>query len=418
LNLAGLKFDRLSVRAGVGDFTVQRSFPGQLWRLSYPRQARTDSGLVQQVLQQLQTLRVDQFVSDTPGGDLEPYGLQTPEVSVVFGLGTNNLLTVEFGKSPTNNPMQIFARRSTYSNIVIVPRQILDLLRRPYTDFLDKRLLEFAPAAVDRIEVQAAESFALQKQANGAWRIAEPYQAPADPALVKGFLDRLNSIQIVDLVKEVVTESPVRQYILQTSSPVANTNQLLARIDFGTNQADKIFVRRIDENSVYSTRLEESQLLPQAAFELRDRRVWSFTTNQATGITITFNSKTYKLKRNSSGQWAFAPGSQGIINTFALEEAVFRLGQQLWSKHWVARNDINRARFGFSDPPHRLSIEVNNGDKPGMLTVEFGIQSPSGGPFALVDLDGGSTVFEFPFEIFHVYSEVVRGLTATASATP
>jgi len=36
---------------------------------------------------------------------------------------------------------------------------------------------------------------------------------------------------------------------------------------------------------------------------------------------------------------------------------------------------------------------------------------------ALVDLDGRPTVFDFPFEIFHVYNEVVRSLTMTVGAT-
>jgi hypothetical protein len=34
-----------------------------------------------------------------------------------------------------------------------------------------------------------------------------------------------------------------------------------------------------------------------------------------------------------------------------------------------------------------------------------------------VDLDGRPTVFDFPFEIFHVYHEVVRSLSVTVGAT-
>src|SRR5437870_3246554 len=86
----------------------------------------------QKKLQLLQNERVDQFVSDTAGNDPEPYGLQTPEVVLTLGQGTNPVLAVEFGKSPTNNPAQVYARRSNYySTITTVPRQLLDLLRAP-----------------------------------------------------------------------------------------------------------------------------------------------------------------------------------------------------------------------------------------------------------------------------------------------
>jgi len=428
LHLAGLKFDRLSVvRSGSREFAVERDPAGKLWRLTTPRSARADNNLLQQLLQQLQNAHVDQFVSDAPGVDLEPYGLQAPEVVLAFGQGTNNFLTVEFGKSPTNNPAQVYARRSNYPPMIVtVPRPLLEKLRAPYTDFLDKRLVEFTPATVDRIEARATEAFALQKQTNGTWLIVEPISAPADPALVRGFVDRLNSLQRVDLFKEVVTAldlpnyglaPPTREYVLKTAA-ATSTNDPIARIEFGTNQADRIFVRRSDETSVYTMPIEEIESLPQAAFELRDRRIWSFTTNQVSGATIEFKGKTYKLQRGANGRWGIAEGSQGMVNPFAIEEAMYRFGQ-LRSKAWDACGHFDGARYGFGDPPHRISIEVNAGDRPKTLTVEFGDQqSPSGGPYARVDLEAGQTVFDFPFEIFHVYNEVLRNLTAAVGASP
>src|SRR6266571_921752 len=152
LDFSTLKFDRLHVRVGQRDFQrdfeVERSTGGTLWRLAKPRLARADNALLQQLFQQLQTARVDQFVSDTPGGDLEAYGLQSSEITLVFSQGTNNVLTIDFGKSPANPPGQVFARRSNYPAIVVtVPKHLLTLLRAPYTDFLDKLLIEFPVAA-------------------------------------------------------------------------------------------------------------------------------------------------------------------------------------------------------------------------------------------------------------------------------
>jgi hypothetical protein len=148
---------------------------------------------------------------------------------------------------------------------------------------------------------------------------------------------------------------------------------------------------------------------------LRDRRIWSFTTNQVAGATISFEGKTFKLQRSASGKWGFAEVSQGIVNAFAVEEAMFRFGQ-LWSKAWIAQGDVNPARYGFTNPPHKLAIDLLDGDKAQTITVEFGGQSISGGPYAVVELDSGRTVFECPFDIYNVYSEVVRSLTASVGA--
>jgi uncharacterized protein DUF4340 len=427
LDLAGLDFNRLQVRAGEPRFEMQRDSATQIWRLTRPRSARADNGLLQQVLQQLQTVRISRFVSDVPGGDLEPYGLQPPALTLVFARETNTVLTVELGKSPTNEPAVVFARRSNYPNIVTVPKQVLDLLRAPYTEFLDRRLIEFTPAAVHRIEARAAESFALEKQPNGRWQVVEPIVFPADPELVSGFLSRLNSIEIVEVAKDIASNldlpdhglaPPSRQYVLKAANGATTTNEILAQIEFGTNQTNRIVVRRTDENSIYKTKLEESLLLPQAAFELRDRRIWNFTTNHVASATIAVKGTTCKVLRTGSGQWSVAPGSQGMLNPFAIEEAMFRLGQQLRSKKWVARGDGDLSRFGFAEAANKLAIELSNDVGPRTLTVEFGSQSPSGGPFALVHLEPGPVVFECPFDVFNAYDEVVRYLTSTASAPP
>src|SRR2546425_3157211 len=272
LDFSTLKFDRLNVRAGQRDFEVERGPGGAPWRLSKPRSARADNALLQRLFQELQTARVSQFVSDAPGNDLESYGLQTPEVTLTFSQATNSVLTLDFGKSPANQPALVFARRSNYPAIVVsLPKRLLTLLRAPYTDFLDKHLIEFPVAAVERIEARASEAFVLQKEIDGPWRIIEPYSAPADPALVRGFLDRLNALSVVEVAKEVVTDSDLpnyglapaaRQYTLKSAGTSGDTNQLLAQIEFGTNQTDKVYVRRIDENSVYVTRLNGSPSSP------------------------------------------------------------------------------------------------------------------------------------------------------------
>jgi hypothetical protein len=426
LKLGGVKFDRLTVRAGVArEFSVERSADGRLWRLATPRSARADSSLVELLLQQLQNAHVGQFVNDRPGSDLEPYGLQSPEVTLAFAQGTQVGLTVDFGKTATNNPAFVYARRSNYPMIVTVPGAVVERLRAPYSDFLDKRLVEFSAEEADRIEVRAAETFAVEKQANGGWLIVEPATAPADPALVQGCLNQLNSLQIIDTVKEVVTDldpdlpkyglsPPARVYTVRSR---LSTNGPLARIDFGTtNQTDRVYVRRGDEKSVYTTRQKESLRLPQAAFELRDRRIWSFTTNQVSAVTITVRGRTYRLQR-TNGRWTFTGASQGIVNTFALEEAVFRFGQ-LWSMAWIARGTIDPAGYGFANPPDQLAIDVVSGDKMQTLTVKFGARSASGGPFAMVELEGAPTVFECPFRIYDAFSEVVRSLTASVGAAP
>jgi len=427
VNLAGLRFDRVSVQSGSRGFEVQREGTNRLWRVTQPRLARADNGRIDQLWLRLQTVHVAEFVNDFPGADLEPYGLQTPELSVVFAQGTNPVLSVEFGRSPTNAPTLVYARRSLSGGIVLVPKALLEALAIPYTQLLDLQLLEVPLTNLSRMEARAVEEFALAKQTNGTWRVIEPRDLPADPAFVQVFLNRLKALRIARIEKEVVTDfdlpnyglaNPAQQYrfFVPDGAPTP-TNRLLVRLDFGTNRADEVFVRRSDENPVYVLKRDDLQFFPLAAFELRDRRIWSFTTNEVSGITLQIGGETRKLQRSPIGEWTFAPGSQGIVNTFALEEAVFWLGQ-LWARAWVAQGGENLDRYGIPQINHKLTVELNGTNAAKNLTVEFGARSPTGGPFAVTTLESGPVVFEFPIEISQRYEYVVNGMSLKSATTP
>jgi hypothetical protein len=427
VNLGGVRFDRVNLRSGSRSFELQREGTPPLWRITQPRSARADNGRIDQLWIQLQTVRVAEFVNDSPGADLEPYGLQPPELSVTFAQGTNPVLTVDFGRSPTNAPALVYARRSLSPGIVLLPKGLLDTLAMPYTRLLDLQLYEVPIAELTRIEAHAVEDFALTRQTNGTWRVTEPRELPADPALVPVLLERLKQLRIARIEKEVVTDfdlpqyglaTPARQYRFFTASAATNgTNQLRVRLDFGTNRADEVFVRRSDENPVYAVKRDDLPFLPLAAFELRDRRIWNFTTNEVAAVTIQTANGTNRILRSPAGEWAFAPGSQGIVKTFALEETVFRLGQ-LWARAWVAQGDAKLDFYGIPQVNHKLTIEFTGANAARPVSVAFGATSPTGGPFAVTTLESGPVVFEFPIEIFHAYEDLVNQMTLKAAAAP
>jgi hypothetical protein len=293
---------------------------------------------------------------------------------------------------------------------------VLKAVLTPHTELRDRHLFSFGPAELDTIEVAAGlEKFTLRRQTNGLWTVAEPQSALVDPEMMRDWLIDLERLE-GNVEKDVVTDfttyaltSPARQYALRASFPNAAglvTNRLLSRLDIGGIAGDKIFVRRADENSVYSITLADFDRLPAAAWQLRDRRVWSFSTNQVSRVTVRHRGMTRQWVRSPTGQWRFAAGSSGILDDrqFALEETMFRLGE-LRAVIWVARGEQERARFGFTDDGYKMTIELKNGDKTNALSLEFGAQAPAKEgqarePYAQASVDGQSWIFEFPFGLF------------------
>ncbi len=424
VNLKDLPFDRLSVANGAKVFDLQRDASNKLWRITLPgnMQARADNRKIEKLLFDMQNLRVGQFETDDLKADPEPFGFQSPTLELRFDRGTNHLLVLQFGKSPTNDESQIYARHVGQPAIVSVSREAIAPWRGEPSEFRDPHLAGMV-ANADLIEVRGSEgSFTVRRKTNDDWYVTEPYSFPADTNLMKSFIQRLTALKVIRghngdfAVKDAVTPEefpkyglapPSQKYILKqnaTNAAAGATNLVVAELDFGKTyedkiEGDKVYARRgdlLDESSVYAVKAGEVQALPVTGLQLRDHRIWHFSGDDVSRVTLRVNGKVEQLIRKGSNKWAIAAGSQAIIDELAVEAGVVDLGE-LEAATWVERGDQNRARYGFSDNSLQISFEVNLQDKPQTLTIDFGGRSPRGLRYASVRMDDGQNwIFEFP----------------------
>jgi len=414
IDLKGVVFDRLSVTNGAKIFELRRDATNEPWGMVYPLQARAYNARTEESLQLLQSVTICQFLPGDPRADLEAFGFQPPDLELAFGLGTNTVARLQFGRSLTNDTRLVYARRLGVHGIVTVPKDLLAPWYGRVNDFRDPSLVTLT-GPVAEIDVRGMDSFSLQQQTNGSWRVM-PQGFRADAGLVKDLLARLSALQVVEFTKDVIIApdlpeyglaSPVRQYILK--SPTANagggaTNTLMVEVDFGTNQADKTFARRADENFVYAVKRADFERLPSASFQMRDRRIWNISTNDVVRATIRQQGKARQIVRNGPYDWALTPG---IDNVLAVEDTVSGLCQ-LTAVAWVGRGAADRIRYGFNDNSHQITLELRNGEK---ATVEFNGAAPSGVAYGSVTLDGEPWVFECPAWLYrYVQSHLSIGL--------
>ncbi len=406
LQLTGVPYDHILIRSGSRIIEIERT--NRVWRLTKPLPARADSLRIEQLVQQLQLARVDQFVSDSTTVDLERFGLQTPELELQFLQGTNRLIGLEFGKSPTNDLTHVYARRLSQTNIVSVDRALLEAFNLPHKAFHDSRLANLEASRIDSIEIRGSEEFALQKGTNGLWRLTQPLESAADLRLVNAFLTNLASLEIVDFAKDVPTDAELREFgllppsrtiVLRTTiTNIAGlvTNSTLVQMEFGTNRIDTSFARRPDETPAYLVRYGDLLDLPKYAFQLRDRRIWNFPSSNIVAITSSFNGINPRIVRSPSFGWAQDP----IVNA-AVEESIFR-ASQLEAVAWTARGDSRLRSLGFNNQSFSLSFEVLVNGSTQTNQITFGSRSPSQNIYATVVLPSETErlVFEFPGRIY------------------
>ena len=412
IHKSNLAFDSIAITAGSRPLRLERSGDSQLWRLVHPMPVRrADFSRVEYLVQQLFSARVTQFVTDNPKDDMEAFGLQTPHAELTLSSGANPVFQIQFGRSPTNDATQVYARRMSHTNVVLIPRELADLVEKPYTEFRDRALLSVRPNAVTRLEGRADEEFAVQRKAGEAWRIVEPFQAPADAELMRRFLEDLAKLTIIRFEKDVVADfspyglaEPARSYTLKTGA----TNQTLVQLDFGltpTNELDTVYCRRSDENSVYVVAFADMFRLERAAFALRDRRIWNFDSSNVTSVAITQLGRNRELVRDpATRRW---DNSNPVLNA-AIEETVHRLGE-LQADSWSARGQGQPERFGATESKYQLALSLTEAGKSRLLTINFGNLASSGQPYAAVTLEQGEpVVFKFPAQLYGLVAEYLK----------
>jgi hypothetical protein len=263
-------------------------------------------------------------------------------------------------------------------------------------DFRNPYLLDLS-VPITKIEAQGQNNFTLQLQSTNEWRVLGE-KFPVDAGNVQQFIKTLASLRVAEFVKDVVTAPDLPDYGLATPtrqitlfSAASDTNAVIAQLLFGATQDKEVFVRRADEDFVYAVTLEDFNRLPEAGWEFRERRIWTFSENDVAQIAIHQNGKTWQIIHNGLNKWSFAPGSEGIINPPAIEETAHRLGE-LTAAGWVVPNTTNAAPYGFKPDNLQITVELKNGTKN---TVDFGAEAAQTA-LAAVTLEGERWVFVLP----------------------
>jgi len=401
VNLAILDFDRLTITNGANGFELRRDATNAPWRIIYPMKARADNEKTAALLAQLSVMRVNQFASDNARADLDNFGLQPPDLELNFSESTNTVLNLQFGKNPTNDAGELFARRDSGDNILVVSNGPVATWRTAFDDLRDRHLLSVG-TAIDSLEIHADDNFTLTPDANGAWEVM-PQNYLADSNFMAYLLVNLTTMQVTQFVKDVVIDTnayglatPSQQLLIHTHSDL--TNSLVIQLNFGTTNADQVYVKRSDEDSVYALPAVDLQLLPSASWQMRDRQVWNFNAVDVTNIVVHQGTRERQITRTGPHSWALAAGSQGVINDLAIDELTPRFGA-LTAAVWTGRGVTNLAQYGFNENDQHVTFQLKSGDQ---YTVEFGGAAPSQFPYAVVTLSGEPWVFEFPWDLYQL----------------
>jgi hypothetical protein len=184
--------DRVIVRRQGGEIELSRDATG--WKIVKPLHALADEQKVNDLLKQLLSQRIVEFVAED-SGDLSIYGIAEGREEITFyAEGSDSPQTLRMGTDKSGN---LFGQFTTRNSVYRLPRETLRLLKVNPEVLRDRRLLPLNLDIVDLIRIRTPErEFSLRREGDG-WVVRDgTIERPASAAAVRTLADALSTAKV------------------------------------------------------------------------------------------------------------------------------------------------------------------------------------------------------------------------------
>jgi len=406
-DLSTAQVSRLILKTPAGEMELQKK--GDHWDIMKPLRARADEQKVRDLIAQVTSSRIQQFVADDRG-DLHSYGLADPRGSItLFGQEEKKDQKVEIGGSikvfgqedkgqmlqigavSQKEKDQVYVRFAPRGFVYTLPKRVEELLNTKPDDLRDHHLVRIDTNILDRITIDAPGKGKMVFARKGDdWTIASSKNTPANSGEVRRFIDTLQNEQVTRFVEDVASNLPKygldKPQLQLTLSSFASENtaetrageQAFATIAFGKVDGDKVYARLADEPfvvAVHRTLLDQISIDPLPWQELS---IFKFKPEEIHRLSVVTKYEV-TLARNAKGEWNWVAGV-GQINQTNLRSLLSTLSN-LRAVRWVGPTIPQQ---GFDKPQLAISFTTSPDDKsPHRLLV--GSAAGDGTWFAHVD---------------------------------
>jgi len=410
LNLNSTSFQILKVTSTNGNVMKLQLDPNTvLWKMTDPIAARADSAKINDLLTRLQNTPVVGFAVN---GALPDKPLLT---FLRDATETNEANELRVGASLSNSPDLVVAGRLSPPGLIVISNAPILPWQSDYTNFLDRHLISVSPDTIASIAVEGRgiENFTVRNTEPGLWQVTctNGEWFPADKALMTNWLSALTNIQVGKGTSPQAVLTPygldhpasaLLHYKLYYAGSPLQTNAPMTDLLFGlgTNPPAQIYEMGNGETTVNTIDQRSFDRLPLFYWQLRDRAIWQFQSNEVVAIAIHQHGCDLRYTRDTNGIWT-KPVGYAVDEPFqpAFEETLAGVGQ-LVANYWSGYGDSPVGQFGFDQADYWISFELKRQGQMETNTVQFGRGSPYLHQYACVLREGRRLSFEFPADLY------------------
>ena len=259
---------RVVVKTPAGEMELQKK--GDHWDIVKPLHTRADDQKVGDLIAQVTTARIQQFVADDKG-DLHPYGLAEPRGSITLFTQDDKPgapgQTLQIGGVPEKDKEQVYVRFPSRGFVYTLPKKVEELLNAKPDELRDHHLVRIDTKILDRITIDApGKGKTVLARKDEDWTIASRNNAPANSNEVRHLIDTMQNEQVTKFVEDVASNLPKygldKPQLTVTFSSFASENtaetkageQPFASVAFGRIEGNDVYARVGDEPFVVTVR--------------------------------------------------------------------------------------------------------------------------------------------------------------------
>ena len=434
-DVATAQVRRITLKTPAGEMELEKR--GEHWEILKPLRARADDGKVGDLISQITSARIQQFVADDRG-DLRPYGLAEPRGSItlydqeqkkdqkvelgesikVFGREDKGQ-TLQIGSVPEKEKDQVYVRFAPRGSVYTLPKKVEEIVNTKPADLRDNHLVRIDTNILDRITIDTpGKAKTILARKDGNWTIASRNNAPADSGAIRRLIDTLQNERVTRFVEDVASNLPKygldKPTIQLTFSSFASENtaeskageQPFAALAFGKAEGDNVYARLADEPFVVAVHRGLVDQISPDPLQWQDLSIFKFKPEQIHRLSVTAENE-LSLERDQRNQWHWLKGS-GQINEANLQSLLNTLSA-LHAVRWLGGTT---PQHGF-DKPQLVLAFTTSPDNKASHKLTIGAQNNDGTWCARVDGREGT------FEISNLNLNSLKlPLTSEATAPP
>lgn len=399
---------RLDLRRREGLLNLVRAESGA-WKMQQPWSGRAAVGSVQNLLDQLFTARIEDFVAESFDA-ASLYGLDEPAAQVsVIGDRRHGEQVVLVGKPVDRNTNQVYATISGEGTVFTVNRSLLDALTVKADTLRDRRLLTMPVADINYIRIEEDErAILLSRTETSGWEMLEPIRYRADEQRVQAALAEWTGARIETFMDPASTnwavwglEPPARRITFARALPAASTNHAATIRTPGTDDEVSVLVSSLaatnnlavvklaHEEALFQIQADLPDALPAAALWYRHPEVLTIDPAAVRSLTITRKSVEESVARDTATNEFRAAAATNLVDSAVAQQTVETICA-LQAVSFVADTVADLKPFGLAEPSAQLTVGIQGGTTP-TRTLLLGDENAEGNTYAM--LRGGDVVF-------------------------